>query len=244
MKTIIFTLISIFLSLYSSAQNSIITPLNNSVDKRLIKNEVYRMNWYIKNGDTKIEIGKINTEIKKNQNNVLIITTVEMIQAQTKWVDTTIASIKELIPIYHSSFNKQRDMVLNFDKKVTGYYFDKQTNTKTQISETADKPFFDSNFYPQLIRLLPLKEGYTNTISIFDYNPKSKTGVITATIKNTVETTIEYKGELRQVWKVETTDDISNNTAISAYFIDKSTRQLLRQGIDFGGRKMIMKLID
>lgn len=133
-------------------------------------------------------------------------------------------------------------MVLKFEEKITGYYLDKQTNTKTRISEKTDKPFFDSNFYPQLIRLLALRDGYTNTVSIFDYNPKSKIGIITATIKNTEEKTINFKGELKEVWKIETTDDISNNKVISIYFIDKSTRQLLKQEIDFGGRKMIMRL--
>jgi hypothetical protein len=120
-------------------------------------------------------------------------------------------------------------MVLKFGEKITGYYLDKQTGKKTEISEETDKPFFDSNFYPQLIRLLPLKERYSNTISIFDYNPVSKIGVITATIKNTEETTINFNGKKKQVWKVETTDDISNNVAISTYYIDKSTRKILKQ---------------
>ncbi len=67
-------------------------------------------------------------------------------------------------------------MVLQFVEKITGYYLDKQTGTTTQISEKTEAPFFDSNFYPQLLRLLPLKKNYATTISIFDYNPKSKSG--------------------------------------------------------------------
>jgi hypothetical protein len=197
------------------------------------------MTWFIEKNTTKIEIGKINTEIKKVKNNVLIITTVIMNQAQTKWVDTTIAKINNLKPIYHSSFNQQRDMVLNFDEKVTGYYFDKKTNTKNKIYETTTDSYFDSNIYPQLIRWLPLNNGYQKTISIFDYNPNAKTGVIKAFVKNVEKSKMSGN---RDVWVVTVTDDISDNKAISTYYIDIKTRQLIRQEIDIQGRKMVIEL--
>ena len=223
------------------SQETPLSPINNNANVDLLKSETHKMSWYMVQDSLEIQIGDILTEIQKNKDNISIITSVNMSQSSSKWIDSTVVSINNFKPIYHSSYNQQRDMVLKFNKKITGYYLDKQTNIKTQIFETADKPFFDSNFYPQLIRLLALKEGYTNTIHIFDYNPKSKTGVITATIKNTIETTIEYEGEVRHVWRVETSDDITDNTTKSFYFIDKSTRQLLKQEIDFGGRKMILR---
>jgi len=239
MKTILFAILSLSISLNSLAQDSTITPLNNSFDSKLIKNESYDMTWFIEKDTAKIEIGKINTEIKKIKNNVLIITTVIMNQAQTKWVDTTIAKINNLKPIYHSSFNQQRDMVLNFDEKVTGYYFDKKTNTKNKIYETTTDSYFDSNIYPQLIRWLPLNNGYQKTISIFDYNPNAKTGVIKAFVKNVEKSKMSGN---RDVWVVTVTDDISDNKAISTYYIDIKTRQLIRQEIDIQGRKMVIEL--
>ncbi len=57
----------------------------------------------------------------------------------------------------------------------------------------------------------------------------------------TEEATINFKGEIKQVWIVEVTDDITYNAAISTYYIDKSTRQILKQEIEFGGRKMLME---
>ncbi|OUR97635.1 hypothetical protein A9Q86_15595 [Flavobacteriales bacterium 33_180_T64] len=60
-----------------------------------------------------------------------------MNQAKTKWFDITIAHINNLKPMYHSSYNQQRDRGLNFDEKVTGYYFDKKTHTKSEISENT-----------------------------------------------------------------------------------------------------------
>lgn len=241
MKNILLTALSILISLSSFAQDSTITPLNNSFDSELIKNENYEMTWFMEIDTSKIEIGKIKTEIKKIKNNVLIITSVKLNQVQTKWVDTTLANINNLKPIYHSSYNQQRDMVLNFDKKVTGYYFDKRTNSKNKITETTTGSYFDSNMYPQLIRWLPLNNGYQKTISIFDYSPNAKTGVIKAFIRNVEKGKISGN---KDVWIVKATDDISDNKAISTYYIDINTRQIIRQEVDMQGRKMIMELIN
>jgi len=231
-----------FLQVFS--QETLLSPLNNPADKSFINAETSEMNWFMLNDSLKVKIGNVQTTIQKKKESIYIITTVNMKHSTTKWIDSTIVETLNFKPIYHSSFNQQRDMVLNFGEKITGYYLNKQLGTKTEISEEADKPFFDSNFYPQLIRLLPLKDNYANTISIFDYNPTSKTGVITATIKDTKQATIDFNGKKKQVWKVEVSDDISNNTAISTYYIEKSTRKILKQEIDFGGRKMLMELVE
>ncbi|SEL50881.1 hypothetical protein SAMN04487910_2670 [Aquimarina amphilecti] len=245
MKKIICLLLFILgASTQVTSQEIPLNPQNNPADMNLLESGTSKMSWFMVKDSIEIKIGDVHTEIRKEKDSISIITTIVMKQSPSKWVDSTVIRTHNFEPIYHSSFNQQRDMVLKFDKKITGYYLDKQTSTKTQISEEADKPFFDSNFYPQLIRLLPLKDGYSNTISIFDYSPKSKIGVITATIKNTEKSTTEYNGELKKVWKVETTDEISDNSATSTYYIDMSTREILKQEIDFGGRKMIMKLVE
>ncbi len=243
MKNIILLLLfSLVYITHANSQEEPLNPKNNPADPGLIKSEITSMSWLMVKDSTEIKIGDVQTEIKKEKDKIYVITTVKMKQSPSNWIDSTIVSTSGFKPMYHSSYNQQRDIVLKFrKKKITGYYFDKQTNSKTQISETVKTRFFDSNFYPQLIRLLPLQKGYSDTISIFDYNPKSKIGVITATIKSTEETTIDYNGELKHVWKVDTTDDISNNTTINTYFIEKYTRKLLKQEIDLGDRKMIMK---
>lgn len=244
MKNTLCTLLLIFgISIQLFSQEMLLIPSNNTANKDLIKSETSEMSWFMLQDSLKIQIGSIQTQIQKEKEKLYIITEVNMKQSPSKWIDSTIVETKTFKPIYHSSFNQQRDMVLKFGENITGYYLDKQTGTKTEILEKVDRPFFDSNFYPQLIRFLPLKNGYSNTISIFDYNPTAKIGVITATIKKTGETTIDFNGKEKQVWKVETTDDISNNTVISTYYIDKSSRKILKQEIDFGGRKMLMELV-
>lgn len=243
-KTFYILLFTFGISIQGFCQEALLSPLNNPANKNLIKSETSEMAWFMLKDSLKIQLGNVQTQIQKEKEKINIITTINLKQSSTRWIDTTIVDIQNFKPIYHSSFNQQRDMVLKFGEKITGYYLDKKTKSKTKIYEEVNTPFFDSNFYPQLIRLLPLKNGYSNTISIFDYNPTAKIGVITATVRSTEEITIDFNGQKRQVWKVETTDDISNNTAKSTYYIEISTRKILQQEIDFGGRKMLMELVE
>ena len=219
-----------------------LNPSNVKLESKFIKNEISNAVWYAEKGDQKVEIGKITTEIKKiDKTKLLIKTTVHMNQAPGKpWVDSTLVRISDFQPVYHSSYNLMRDMVLNFEKnKATGYYLDKKSQKKDQIDEKISAEYFDSNSYPGLIRFLPLKEHYSSEIPIFDYNPAAKKGVVKAYIEDV------NSGELngKKVWLVKTTDDIQDRKTISIYFIDKSTREVLKQEIDAGGRKMIMESV-
>jgi len=223
---------------FFSAQ-SILAPSNVKLDSKYIQDESSEVSWIMENAGSKIEIGKVMTELKKlNKKDLLIKTTVKMKQAPEAWVDSTIIKISDFQPVYHSSFNSMRNMSLTFNKnKVTGYYLDKKTQKKDMIDETTTSAYFDSNSYPALIRFLPLKENYTSEISIFDYNPTAKKGVIKAYIEKVEKG--EYNG--KKVWIVKTTDDIQDRKTESTYYIDADTRKVLKQEINAGGRKMIME---
>ncbi|WPO81355.1 hypothetical protein SD427_11330 [Chryseobacterium sp. JJR-5R] len=234
------SVILVFQSAFSSmeAQQSPQVPGKNQVDVSLIRNEDYSMTWYALKDTAKIEMAKIDTKILKTGTRVNVTTTIKM-KNMPDWTDETAVTFPGLAPVKHSSFNTQRDMLLDFGKenKVTGYYLDKVQNKKTEISEKTNGKFFDSNFYPQLIRWLPLKENYTVEIAIFDYNPKSAIGIIKAYITGTTKGTLNNKA----VWMVSVTDDISEKKAISTYYIDAETRDVLKQEIDLGTRKMVME---
>ncbi|GGG53161.1 hypothetical protein GCM10007332_13540 [Epilithonimonas arachidiradicis] len=193
----------------------------------------------MENAGSKIEIGKVITDFKKlNKKDLLIKTTVKMKQSPEAWIDSTIVKISNFQPVYHSSFNSMRNMSISFNKnKAIGYYLDKKTQKKDMINEATTLPYFDSNSYPALIRFLPLTENYTAEISIFDYNPTAKKGVIKAYIEKVEKS--EYNG--RKVWVVKTTDDIQERKAESTYYIDMITRKVIKQEINAGGRKMIME---
>lgn len=113
-------------SIQTFSQEIPLSPDNNPVNKIFIETESSEMTWFMLQDTLKIEIGKVFTEVEKKKGKIFIITTVDMKQSASKWIDSTIVETTNLKPIYHSSFNQQRDMVLNFGKKVSGYYLDKK----------------------------------------------------------------------------------------------------------------------
>lgn len=223
---------------FVSAQ-TLLSPSNVKLNSKYIQEESSEVSWTIENAGQKIEIGKVTTEQKKlSKKELLIKTTVKMKQAPEAWVDSTIIKISNFQPVYHSSFNSMRNMSLKFDKnKATGYYLDKKTQKKDLINEATTSAYFDSNSYPALIRFLPLQENYTAEISIFDYNPTAKKGVIKAYIEKVEKS--DYNG--KDVWIVKTTDDIQDRKTESVYYIDSVSRKVIKQEINVGGRKMIME---
>ena len=233
-----FTLLIISSFNFFSAQNPL-SPTNVKLDSKYIQEESSEVSWSMENAGSKIEIGKVTTEFKKlNKKELLIKTTVKMKQSPEAWVDSTIIKISDFQPVYHSSFNSMRNISIRFNKnKATGYYIDKKTQKKDIIDEVTTSTYFDSNGYPALIRFLPLTENYNSEISIFDYNPTAKKGIIKAYIEKVEKG--EYKG--KKVWVVKTTDDIQDRKTESIYYIDINTRKVLKQEINAGGRKMIME---
>ncbi|UQB68772.1 hypothetical protein [Epilithonimonas zeae] len=223
---------------FFSAQN-LLSPTNIKLDPKYIQDESSEVSWTMENAGSKFEIGKVTTDFKKlNKKDLLIKTTVKMKQSPEAWVDSTIVKISNFQPVYHSSFNSMRDMSITFNKnKATGYYLDKKTQKKDIIDEATTLPYFDSNSYPAMIRFLPLAENYTAEISIFDYNPTAKKGIIKAYIEKVEKS--EYNG--KKVWIVKSTDDIQDRKAESTYYIDMITRKVIKQEINAGGRKMIME---
>jgi hypothetical protein len=165
---------------------------------------------------------------------------------KTPWVDSTVAKLKTLMPVRHSSYNLQRDMVLDFGKIVTGLYHDKIKKNKTFIKDTTQREYFDSNLYPVLIGWLPLGNGYKQEISIYDYNPTGKIGVIKASVKNVSGSTYQTeRNGVRNVWVVTVSDEIGNDeNAVSTYYFDKVDRKLWKQEIEANGRKMLMQLVE
>lgn len=245
MKNIVVLLIYMLgLAVEVSAQEIPLSPMNNPANINLLQTETSKMAWTMLQDSAEVKIGDVLTDIIKEEDSVIIITTVVMKQLPVTWVDSTIVRTFDFAPIYNSSYNQRRDMVLRFGEKTNGYFLDKDMDIKTQIEEEAHMPFFDSNFYPQVLRLLPYEKDFSKTISIFDYNPKAKTGVITATIGEVEKVNFEHGGKSVPVWKVEVTDDISNNLATSVYYLNEANRKVLRHEIHLGDKTMVMRLVE
>ncbi|WP_255155377.1 hypothetical protein [Ferruginibacter sp. HRS2-29] len=215
-------------------------PGKNSFEAKWIVDEQYNMKWYAVKDTMKIEVATIGTNVVKGKKNVTIVTEVKMKSNPAPWIDSAVADITTLEPIMHSSYNPQRDMGFRFGKIVKGFYNDKIKKTNTVVSDTMAAPYFDSNIYPALVRWLPLSEGYTCNIPIYDYRP-DKSGLIYAYVKKVESGTYTAKDGRHKVWLVTVHDEISNDAgSYSVFSIDKADRKLWQQEIVMTGRKMVI----
>lgn len=241
MKSILISILCIA-CLKNYAQNPL-TPSIKSFEKKWVINTNYQMIWYALKDSSKIEMGSVTTQITTDKNNLTVVTQVNLKNMKTPWIDSTIANLKTLTPIKHSSYNMQRDMVLNFGKIVTGYYNDKMKGINTIVADTTKSDYFDSNLYPILIGWLPLADNYKQDIFIYDYNPSAKIGVIKATVQNVTSSNYQTdKNGVKSVWVVTVSDEIGNG--VSTYYFGKEDRKLWKQEIYANGRKMMMKLVE
>lgn len=245
MKFLLLPILAVVAPSLTNAQN-ILTPSRKSFNNEWVKNSNYEMTWYALKDTAKFEMGSVTTQILTKDKILIVITKVSMKNMKAPWIDSTVAELKTLKPIRHSSYNMQRDMVLNFGKVVTGFYNDKMKKENSIINDTTESDYFDSNLYPVLIGWLPLDNGYKQDISIYDYNPTAKIGIIKASIQNVLSSTYKTdKNGIRNVWVVTVSDEIGNGeNGVSTYYFDKVDRKLWKQEIDANGRKMMMKLVE
>jgi len=242
MKNIVtFLFLFVFVSL--NAQTFMI-PGDVTLEKKYIKNEKYQMKWYIIQDTAKHEVARINTEIKPGKTRLSILTNVQVNNAKTSWIDSTIVALPTLAPIRHYSDNLERGVSLTFGTSVKGNYNDKMKKVKTPIDDAAPQgQYFDSNFYPYLIRLLPLKEGYTQNIAIYDYSPAKK-GILGAQIKNVKTGVVKTKAGLNAVWIVTSMETIKGQTTEVKYYIDKADRKIYKQEIFDGMMHTLIERVE
>lgn len=245
MKNYYCLLICCLIGLSSWSQETIV-PKENLVDKKWVRNQSYKMAWSMLRDTLRMPIGTVTTDIKVLKDQILVTTAVKMNSSAAPWIDSTIVNRKDFSPVYHSSYNLQRNMVINFGKEIKGFYRDKTTGKNTDISQEVNQRYFDSNFYPVVINWLPLKKSLKVDLDIYDYNPKGKMGMIKAHILNVTEGKYVSKklGE-RKVWIVEVNDEIGSGADGRVFYsIDQLTRQLYLQRISAGGRVMEMTLVE
>jgi hypothetical protein len=239
--------IAFITALSSQATNNafsqiLITPGSKCIEYNRIADEKYNMTWYLMQDTNAIEIGTVVNDIRTDSVNVTVVTTVKMRQAATVWIDSTIAERNSLRPVYHSSYNAQRDMTIRFGSSITGSYADKQKGTILSIADTIPSAFFDSNMYPTLIRWLPLRTGFTKDFPVYDFNPNGKTGVMKVSVICVRQSDYRHRSmEVKRVYLVTVKDEISQGT--TTYFIDVATRKLWKIVIAIGERKMMMEAI-
>jgi len=232
--------LSLFLSFlllqHTSAQNNV--PTDKMLSKIRVKPDSYKMMMYVIRDTNRREFGESLVTIENKDGKVFVTQDTKVYNMPSKWIDSTVALSKGLAPVYHSSMNMQRDMNLQFGSAIVkGSYNDKMKKKTTGIEDTVSGKYFDSNLYPFLISWLPLEEGYTATVPIYDYSSTDKHGITKVTITDVRKTSIPFNGGSINVFEV-TVQNISNN--ISKYYVGVKDKRIYRIDSKSGGGSMQM----
>ncbi|RPE12537.1 hypothetical protein EGT74_03005 [Chitinophaga lutea] len=232
------TAVALVCAVTCSKGQTIVKPDNQSLESKWLKNGQFEMACFINNGGEPVQISSFAIEINANKETVSIYTAMNLVGSEDMWIDTSItdASFK---PIYRSSFNRNREMVLTYGKEVTGYYYDRQTDQRTTVKEAVKEAFFDSYAYPYLLGLLPLASGYSATMPVYDYKPDNSTNIKKAVIEEVKSNTYtsSHSGT-RKVWQVSVFEPATNDRY--EYYIDKETRRLWKVDIQTKGQQIAM----
>lgn len=218
---------------------TVLTPAENVFDKKWMKNGTYEMACYTYANGQQIEISTFTIQINSTDKALAVYTALQMKGTEDVIIDTSIADGSTFKPIYRSSFSKNKAMVVNYGKEVTGHYHDKQTGKKHIIKEGAGNAFFDSYTYPYLLGLLPLTSGYKNDLAVYDYKPANKTNTKKARIEEVKSHlyTSNMTGE-HKVWQVKVYEEATNDNYV--YYIDKETRRLWKIEIQTQGQQLLL----
>lgn len=226
------------LGLGVNAQTTI-TPNKQILGSEKLVDRHFDLDWNMLVGENKMNIGTVHLDMIKENNQYTIITTTKLAKFPDKpWIDSSICSLPSLTPIYHSSYNMQRNMVLHFGKIISGYYLDKKNDYLTHIADTITSSYFDNNLYQWLICLLPLHEGMSVTLPMYDYNP-SKSGLMAAKIQDVKKG--EYVSPVsgsHKVWIVNTEDNLSGYTNKLIFYIDQKDHTFWKMEAQVDNRKM------
>jgi hypothetical protein len=233
----------IIFSLLSSSifSQNLLTPAENIFDKKFIANSKYEMACFAFSGQKMVEVSSFTVEVTTNVKTISVYTNLTMLSNNEQYIDTSIAEINTMKPVYRSSHNPNRILSLKYDKEITGSYLDKQTKKKNQVREPAKDAFFDSYIYPYLLGSLPLSSGYKANLPVYEYKSENTTNINTtriAEVKSNIYES-EITGEHR-VWQVSVVEEATKEKY--EYYIDKESRKILKIEIVTAGQQRFLLL--
>lgn len=229
---IILSILALTIITFVNAQN------NNTFESKWIQNESYDMTFYSIKDTVKTVIGEIENKLEINNGIILQSMTLKSKMFKNDFVDVTEYRLSDLKPIFHTSNNDQRFLTVVYGDTIYAIYRnvkDKKIRNYTERINNKLK-YFESSVYQNIIRWLPLEEGYSNDIAIYNYDPNSRTGIFEVKITEVISEKYQTKKSgLREVWKV--TEFYENLKTV--HYIDKEDRKLWKQEINGGIMLMI-----
>ncbi|MDX1904998.1 MAG: hypothetical protein SFU27_12645 [Thermonemataceae bacterium] len=229
------TILALTIVTFVNAQNS------NTFERKWIKNDNYKMIFYSIKDTIKTVIGEIENKLEINQGIIIQSMTFKSKMFKNDFVDVTEYHLSNLKPIFHTSNNDQRFLTVVYGDTIHAIYRNASDKRITSYVEIINNKlnYFESSTYQNIIRWLPLKEGYTNDIAIYNYDPNSRTGIFNVKITQVISEKYKtMKSGVRDVWKV--TELYENLNTV--HYIDKEDRKIWKQEVN--GGKMVMLRVE
>ena len=119
------------------AQTALI-PGDNSFDKKWLKRGKYEMACFsLDGGRNKREISSLVIEINSGSGPLSIYTTLKLPGSNEQWKETSIVDGSTFKPVYRSSLNSNRELVLKYTKEITCHHYDKQTKKRNKFLDSC-----------------------------------------------------------------------------------------------------------
>lgn len=213
---------------------------NFSFESKWIKNENYITIFYAVTDTIKTEIGRMNNTVQTDDGFITQSMIMKNKMFKNDFIDITTYHAITLKPVFHSSFSDQRIITVAYNQGINAIYKSaNEDQIKTYFQPIKENiSFIESSEYQNAIRWLPLKEGFTQKIKTFNYDPNSETGFSEVQIlKVSSENYQTEKSGLRSVWKV--TGIYGSKRSKSVHYIDKEDRKLWKTEVNDGKVQII-----
>ncbi|NSL86274.1 hypothetical protein ECE50_005510 [Chitinophaga sp. Mgbs1] len=210
-----------------------------SFDTKLLRNASCEMVCYAETGGGLTEISTFSYNTAIDNKTFAIYTTLVTVGGRDRWVDTSIVDAGSLKPVYRSSYNRKRNLVLRYGKEVTGYYLDNSNGEKTVVKDQVNATVLDDYAYPYLLGLLPLTSGYSTSLDVYSFKPENSSHVKQARVEE-VKSNI-YTSKLtgtHKVWQVSVLEESTGERYV--YYLDKDTRRIWKVDIYNQGQHLVM----
>lgn len=206
------------------AQDNLITPANKKLQMKFLKPYKSSFDVIVQNNGKKKDYGLLIDEVKIIEMNGEKY--FERIQKMPdiNLVDTSINNFNDLSPVSHAGNNLSGYLHLNFGKsKVTGEKYLSKNDSLIKINTKMPTPYFDSNMFEVVLRLLPLDNNFKGAVPYYQFETGGYTIYSVKVIGS--EELKNPDGTTENSWILET----SYNDSRSDIYISKKTREVLKK---------------
>lgn len=232
----LFNVVLLFSLNFVNAQQRIY-PSPGIVGKQFLHDDMFSFKLYGLRDSIKLALGNLQViiSVDKEAQRLIYIQKTEIGPANFKdvLIDSAVISTKDFSPIYQSTRRQGDETMLYFEgNRVKGEWY--VFNRSRDITDSTTPPFFNYHILPLLVCWLPLKEGESYEMPVYDFIVGRHS--MTSVSITKIETIYREKREIRKI----TVEEHIRKNSRSIFYVDANSHKLLQVDIEKGERKTQM----